>query len=48
MTEWEEFEDLDLNKTSELMKTNIILDMRNLLNLDKKNINKFKYYGLGN
>lgn len=48
MTEWEEFKYIDLNKALELMNSNIILDMRNLLNLNNESINKFKYYGLGN
>ena len=35
MTEWHEFRGLDLNNLKSLVKTPIILDARNLLNMEK-------------
>lgn len=47
MTEWEEFKSIDLNKMKKLMKSNIVLDIRNLFNRDDVEGAGLKYYGLG-
>ena len=47
MTEWDDFKNLDFIKVSKLMSSNIILDMRNILEKDNQNILGFKYYSLG-
>ncbi|MEC7881169.1 MAG: UDP-glucose/GDP-mannose dehydrogenase family protein [Chloroflexota bacterium] len=47
MTEWEEFKSIDLNKLKDLMESNIIFDMRNIL--DKFSVESvgLNYIGLG-
>tara|TARA_Y100001970_G_C13845152_1_gene656447 strand:- start:307 stop:744 length:438 start_codon:yes stop_codon:yes gene_type:complete len=47
MTEWENFKNLNLITVSKLMSSNIILDMRNIIEKDNQNLSDFKYYGLG-
>ena len=47
MTEWDDFKNLDFIKISKLMSSNIILDMRNIIEKDNQKLSDFKYYGLG-
>ena len=47
MTEWDDFKNLNFIKISKLMTSNIILDMRNIINTGNKNLSDFKYYSLG-
>jgi UDPglucose 6-dehydrogenase len=47
-TEWSEFYDIDLNKTQELMKETVIIDGRNVLDINKvKEANITAYYSIG-
>ncbi len=47
MTEWDDFKNLNFIKISKLMTSNIILDMRNIIDTGEKNLSDFKYYSLG-
>ena len=47
MTEWDDFKNLDFIKISKLMSSNIILDIRNIIEKDNQKLSDFKYYGLG-
>lgn len=47
LTEWSEFESLDLSKCSALMSHKIILDFRNILNPQNATESGFRYYGVG-
>ena len=47
MTEWDDFKNLDFIKISKLMSSNIILDMRNIIEKDNQKLSDFKYYSLG-
>ena len=47
MTEWDDFKNLNFIKISKLMSSNIILDMRNIIDTGNKNLSDFKYYSLG-
>lgn len=47
-TEWSEFYNIDLNKTRELMKEAVIIDGRNVLDINKvKEANITAYYSIG-
>ena len=46
-TEWEEFKAMDLVKVKDLLKTPIIIDLRNILESTDLEINGFKYYSVG-
>jgi UDPglucose 6-dehydrogenase len=47
-TEWSEFYNLDLNKAQELMKETVIIDGRNVLDINKvKEANITAYYSIG-
>ena len=47
MTEWEEFKSIDLNKLKDLMESNIIFDMRNILDRFEVEKTGLNYIGLG-
>ena len=47
MTEWDDFKNLNFIKISKLMSSNIILDMRNIIDKGNKNLSDFKLYSLG-
>lgn len=47
LTEWNQYRGLDLEITKKLMKGNVILDARNLLNRDEATKLEFKYEGVG-
>ena len=47
MTEWDDFKNLNFIKISKLMSSNIILDMRNIIDTGNKNLSDFKFYSLG-
>lgn len=47
LTEWEEFKDLDLKKTKDLLKNPVIFDGRNLLDKEKVQDSGFTYYAIG-
>lgn len=46
-TEWSEFKDIDLGKTRKLVKTPIIIDLRNILVPKEVESEGFKYYSIG-
>ena len=47
-TEWSEFYNIDLNKARELMKESVIIDGRNVLDINKvKEANILAYYSMG-
>jgi len=46
-TEWEEFKAMDLVKVKDLLKTPIIIDLRNILESTDLEVNGFKYYSVG-
>ena len=46
-TEWEEFKAMDLIKVKALLKSPIIIDLRNILDANKLELNGFKYYSVG-
>jgi len=46
-TEWNQFRNLDLLKIKKLLKSPILLDLRNLYNLDKAKVLGFVYEGVG-
>ena len=46
-TEWNEYRGLDLLKVKKELKNPIILDLRNIFNLDDMNKLNIKYYGIG-
>ena len=46
-TEWEEFQDLDLIKIKNLQNSNVIVDLRNMLDDKKVKELGFKYIGIG-
>jgi len=45
-TEWEEFRNLDLEKVKKLQKSNVIVDLRNMLDAKKAKELGFKYFGI--
>ncbi|MFT5703242.1 MAG: UDPglucose 6-dehydrogenase [Rickettsiales bacterium] len=45
-TEWDEFKDLDLEKIKQYQKSNVLIDLRNMLDAKKARILGFKYFGL--
>ncbi len=47
-TEWEEFKTLNLSKVKQLQKSNVIVDLRNMLEAKKARELGFKYFGIGN
>ena len=47
MTEWNEFRSLDLQKIKKIMKGNIILDTRNILDMDELSSLDFVYDNIG-
>ena len=47
MTEWEEFKSLDLYKLKDLIKSDTIFDMRNILDKISVESSGLKYIGLG-
>jgi len=47
MTEWNEFRSLDLQKIKNIMKGNIILDTRNILDMDELSSLGFIYDNIG-
>jgi UDPglucose 6-dehydrogenase len=46
-TEWQEFKDLDLKKVKNLMKGNVIVDLRNMLDESEVRNSDFEYVGVG-
>ncbi len=46
-TEWEEFKNLNLSKVKQLQKSNVIVDLRNMLDAKKARELGFKYFGIG-
>ena len=46
-TEWNEYRGLDLLKVKKALKSSIILDFRNIFNLQDMNKFNIKYYGIG-
>lgn len=46
-TEWPEFKDMDLGKTKKLVKTPVIIDLRNILVPKEVESEDFKYYSIG-
>jgi UDPglucose 6-dehydrogenase len=46
-TEWDEFRDLDLKKLKELLKTALIIDLRNMIDNKKAKGLGFNYCGIG-
>jgi UDPglucose 6-dehydrogenase len=47
ITEWNQYRGLDLEMAKKLMRGNIILDTRNLLDIEKAKELGFKYEGVG-
>ena len=47
MTEWEEFKSIDLHKLKDLIKSNTIFDMRNILSRFEVEGSGLNYIGLG-
>lgn len=47
LTEWQEFKDLDLKRIKQLLKTPLIIDLRNIFSLDEMKSKGFTYYSLG-
>lgn len=47
LTEWQEFKDLDLQRVKQLLKTPLIIDLRNIFSLDEMKAQGFAYYSLG-
>lgn len=47
LTEWQEFKDLDLERVKQLLKTPLIIDLRNIFSLDDMKAQEFIYYSLG-
>ena len=47
ITEWNQFRSLDLDKIKSLLKTPIVLDLRNIYNKNKMIDSGFKYYSVG-
>lgn len=47
LTEWEEFRNISINQLSQLMRTRMIIDFRNLLDKKELRMNNFMYIGLG-
>jgi len=48
MTEWNEFRGLDINKLKSLMKNHVVLDTRNILNVNRMHENGFIFDNVGN
>ena len=46
-TEWNEYRGLDLFKVKKALKNPIILDLRNIFNLDDMKRYNIKYHGIG-
>lgn len=46
-TEWEEFKKIDLDKAKSLLKSPVIVDLRNILDPKAVNTAGFKYYSIG-
>ena len=47
LTEWPDFRALDLAKAAALMRHKKIVDLRNLIPVDKANVHSFEYRGIG-
>ena len=47
ITEWEEFKSIDLDKAKSLLKTPIIVDLRNILNPEYVRMKGFTYHSVG-
>ena len=47
VTEWEEFQQLDLNQLTEVMRSKVVIDGRNLLDREAVRKASFKYRGIG-
>ncbi|MBL8676959.1 MAG: UDP-glucose/GDP-mannose dehydrogenase family protein, partial [Alphaproteobacteria bacterium] len=47
LTEWEEFKSLDLKQIKNLLKTPLIIDLRNIFAFEEMNDHGFMYYSLG-
>ena len=47
MTEWNEFRSLDLHKIKNMMSGNIILDTRNIIDMDELSSFGFSYDNIG-
>lgn len=47
ITEWPEFKDLDLATAKKVMKGNVIVDLRNILNPERVISNGFEYHSIG-
>ena len=47
MTEWNEFRSLDLKRIKSIMRGNIVLDTRNILNMDELSELGFVYDNVG-
>ncbi|MFT6077914.1 MAG: UDPglucose 6-dehydrogenase [Myxococcota bacterium] len=48
VTEWEEFRNLDLARIKQSQKSNILVDLRNMLDSKKVRDSGLKYFGIGN
>ena len=46
-TEWNEYRGLDLFRVKQALKNPIILDLRNIFNLEDMNKLNIKYHGIG-
>jgi hypothetical protein len=47
MTEWNEFRELDFGRLKAVMRTPLIIDLRNLLDERKVRLSGFQYVGIG-
>lgn len=47
LTEWEEFKKLDLVRARQLLKQNIIVDLRNILPIDEDECGDIQYHAIG-
>lgn len=47
LTEWQEFKDLNLERIKHLLKKPVVIDLRNIFNLDDMKATDFIYYSLG-
>jgi UDPglucose 6-dehydrogenase len=47
ITEWPEFKSLDYDRIRKIMKKPIIVDARNMLDMDKMKTMGFSYLGIG-
>jgi UDPglucose 6-dehydrogenase len=47
ITEWPEFKDLDLITAKKVMRGNVIVDLRNILNPERVISSGFEYHSIG-